>query len=110
MHLFRIMQELVNNVIKHSHARELHVSFEGYGPTVYRLIVTDNGRGFDTSRQFEGHYGIENIHRRAAAIGAVLLLDSRSQGTRVVLQRGMSEENNTFALLDGEVRVTNIAD
>ncbi|MGH9880821.1 MAG: sensor histidine kinase [Pyrinomonadaceae bacterium] len=51
--LFRIVQESLNNVIKHSGSREAKVVLEGTGKAVL-LRVTDDGCGFDESAQMRG--------------------------------------------------------
>jgi signal transduction histidine kinase len=109
MHLFRITQELISNVLKHSDADMIQIRFEAFEMGAYRLKVEDNGRGFDVRSKQEGHYGMENIHQRAREIGAVLVVESRlSAGTRVVLEK--SNENNSFVLLHADSTSVNIAD
>lgn len=89
MDLFRIVQELVSNVIKHANADLVFVDLEGYGPGGYRLEVSDNGRGFDVKGRYEGHYGMENIDQRARKIGARLsIISTTGSGTKVVLEKG----------------------
>ena len=87
MHIFRIVQELISNVIKHSGASELSVNFESNLPDCYKLTLLDNGKGFDTCNKYDGHYGLENIEHRAREISAALLVTSNSTGTGIVLQK-----------------------
>lgn len=109
MHLFRIVQELISNVIKHANADEISILFEGYEQGVFRLEIKDNGRGFDVNGNYEGHYGIENIQQRAREIEAQLSLQSDPvDGTRVVLERSGIVQNNTFELLEGVDKSVNI--
>ena len=89
MHIFRIVQELVSNIIKHSGANHIDIKFGTEGPGTYRLEICDNGRGFDTNTKYNGHYGLENIQKRAADIGAALSIDSNPvSGTKVMLVKG----------------------
>lgn len=60
--VYRIVQELVNNIIKHSHATKVHIQlFENNKKLI--LIVEDNGRGFQNSKLSEG-LGLLNIRSR----------------------------------------------
>jgi signal transduction histidine kinase len=87
--LFRIVQELLNNALKHAKASEIIVNIAG----VDSLIVTveDNGVGFDheavknSSQQSKG-LGLFNIDNRARLLGATLNFDKdRSLGTKITL-------------------------
>ena len=84
--LYRVIQECVNNVIKHSGANHLDISLikdeEGISAT-----VEDNGKGFDTSKQetFEG-IGLKNIISRIAYLkGTVEWESSPGKGTAVII-------------------------
>jgi signal transduction histidine kinase len=77
--LYRITQELVNNVIKHSGATQLSVQlFKNKEQLI--LIVEDNGSGYSTD-QSDGH-GLLIIKARLNTLNGVLNFDSSSgQGT-----------------------------
>jgi two-component system NarL family sensor kinase len=88
MHLFRIVQELISNIIKHSGASQINIKFYSGGPHSYQLEITDNGKGFNVNNKYEGHYGLENIQQRAMDINARLTIESTSEtGTRVQLNK-----------------------
>ena len=88
MHLFRIVQELISNGIKHSGADRIDIRFRSGAAGSYQLQITDNGRGFDVNSVPQGHYGLENIHQRAKDIGAELTLESSpGSGTTVLLAK-----------------------
>jgi signal transduction histidine kinase/ligand-binding sensor domain-containing protein len=77
--LYRIAQELLNNVAKHAHASHVSVRLsEMVGQIVLR--VSDDGQGFDLESVPSGHMGLGIIRERAAAIGATLDVDSRPGG------------------------------
>jgi len=61
--IFRIVQEQLNNVLKHAAATTVDVSIRRDGPLL-TLCITDNGRGFDPWKKREG-IGISNIINRA---------------------------------------------
>ena len=84
--LYRVIQECVNNVIKHSGAGNLDISLikdaDGISAT-----IEDNGRGFDTSdhQNFEG-IGLKNINSRIAFLKGTVDFDSSpGKGTLVAI-------------------------
>jgi signal transduction histidine kinase len=83
--LWRIVQEALANVDRHSGATQVVVRWavdvEGA-----RLEVSDNGKGFDPGRVEGGHYGLVGMRERAEAIGARLqIVSRRGRGTSVVV-------------------------
>ncbi len=83
--VYRIVQELVSNVLKHAKASELSVSVTRV-PGRLSLIVADDGRGFDTQERRAG-IGLENVQARAASVGATVQVDSTpGQGTTVSVE------------------------
>jgi PAS domain S-box-containing protein len=65
--LFRIIQEQVNNIIRHSHATAVSVKLQSDAETVI-LIISDNGTGFDPIKARKG-MGLNNITSRATLVG-----------------------------------------
>ena len=85
LHILRILQEAFTNIIKHAHATESRVATAIEGARV-TVTITDNGRGFDTSRAAQGRgHGLANQARRAKSIGAKVQLASDATGTRLTL-------------------------
>lgn len=87
--LFRIFQETIQNIIKHSNARTVMVLL-GYEPDFFLLEIVDDGIGFtvdNISSLLNGNgLGIRNIQNRAYLIGAELKLASgEGKGTTVSL-------------------------
>jgi signal transduction histidine kinase len=62
---YRIAQESLNNVVKHSQASQVHVILN-YTPQQVTLQVIDNGQGFDVT-QNTGGLGLGGMHERAEA-------------------------------------------
>ncbi len=78
--IYRIAQELVNNVIKHSKATKVHVQLFKAGTDVI-LIVEDNGKGIKVSQQ-KGGIGLMNISSRLDTLnGKVNFEPSPESGT-----------------------------
>jgi signal transduction histidine kinase len=87
--LYRLVQEAVANVIKHSYARECTVSLTG-GNGAVETLVEDDGRGFDPdkiSRAGEEHLGIVGMEERVRSLGGQFAIDSQpGGGTRVCIR------------------------
>jgi signal transduction histidine kinase len=84
--LWRIVQEALANVDRHSGATQVLVRWDvdEYGA---RLEISDDGKGFDPNSVAGDHYGIVGMRERADAIGARLTILSRvEQGTSVVVE------------------------
>ncbi|MCU0320495.1 MAG: sensor histidine kinase, partial [Flavobacteriales bacterium] len=83
--VYRMVQELVSNVLKHAGARELSISVTR-GPGRISVIVADDGRGFDTDAAADG-IGLANVRARAAAMGAQVTVNSTpGKGTTVSIE------------------------
>lgn len=88
--LYRIAQESLSNVARHSQAPRAALIID-YTPRAVRLQVTDHGVGFNVPRrpsEFapEGHFGLLGLYERAEMIGAHLEISSSPvEGTRVSL-------------------------
>jgi two-component system sensor histidine kinase UhpB len=90
MALYRIYQELTNNIMKHAAASAVWIRF-GFNEVQIELEVRDNGTGFDvptnwveTARQ--GHLGLVGILERAEAVGGFVDITSRpGLGTNVLV-------------------------
>jgi signal transduction histidine kinase len=83
--LYRITQELINNVLKHAEAK--HVSLQiGRRKDKIILMIEDDGKGFDIAARREG-YGLQNIAARAALMQGVMIVDSKlGNGTSVSIE------------------------
>jgi len=82
--LFRIFQETLNNVIKHSSATSVTVQLN-YSPECFELVISDDGIGFTTNKPVDG-IGLRNMQNRAHIIGARLEFNSAAgRGTVISL-------------------------
>ena len=80
--LFRCAQEALRNVVAHSGATRVDVRLSVNGSAA--LTIADDGRGFDSTRAPEGHFGLRLLRDLAADTGAQLEIESApSRGTTV---------------------------
>ncbi len=85
-HLFRIVQEAVNNALRHAQARHVRVELsQAAGEAT--VLVLDDGVGFDVERAISRQgFGLESMQQRAQLIGARIdWLARPGQGTQVLL-------------------------
>jgi signal transduction histidine kinase len=84
--LYRIAQEVLNNVAKHAGARAVAMRLR-MDPDDVELRIEDDGQGFDPVSVAPGHFGLRILQERAATIGAALAIDSApGRGTQVILR------------------------
>jgi signal transduction histidine kinase len=80
--LFRIVQEALANVARHSKAKQVEIVLN-YTHDTITLIVADNGCGFDVDNRRRG-YGLNSMQERTEALGGMLTIDSTlGQGTTI---------------------------
>jgi len=84
--LFRIVQEALRNVVKHSHASNVEVRLKGNSETV-SLTLSDNGVGFDVSQKCASMgIGIQSMKERTRMLGGTFEVRShRMQGTQITV-------------------------
>ncbi len=76
LHIFRIVQELINNALKHAKASQLNIELTRK-INGFELSFTDNGKGFDPeSLNFKTGLGLQNIKSRAAILKCTLEIKS----------------------------------
>jgi two-component system, sensor histidine kinase LadS len=82
--LFRIVQEAVNNAIKHGNVGEIDIQFFCHENELV-LTIEDNGLGFDTTKNFRG-IGIKNMRARVEAINGIFdMTSSPGKGTSILI-------------------------
>lgn len=88
VHLFRVVQELFSNIIKHSKASKLSVQISAFENEV-TLIIEDNGVGFDYQKALrEGKgLGLSNLATRVQQLNGQLNIDSAiGRGTTAIIE------------------------
>ncbi len=85
--LYRVIQELVNNTIKHAQAKKVMIQMIKHDNDMLNIIVEDDGIGFNTkdTNNVEG-IGLKNIQSRIEYINGDVVFDSTSgKGTTVII-------------------------
>ena len=86
--IYRIVQETLNNILKHAASRKIIIHLH-YSLEEITLTITDNGKGFDlTPLDLDQSYGlgIKNMHNRARLMGARFQISSTlGEGTSVIV-------------------------
>ena len=89
MHIFRIVQEAMNNIRKHSDANTVRLMFRCDERGHHTVLVENDGVGFETPTSSEHpgrHLGLTIMRERAAHLGGKLRIESEpDEGTRIEL-------------------------
>lgn len=89
--LFRIIQEALNNVRRHSNATEVKLNII-FADSATKIIISDNGVGFKVPNEIDdfasyGKLGLVGMKERAYLIGGTLVIDSKEDtGTTIAVQ------------------------
>jgi signal transduction histidine kinase len=70
-----ITREALQNAVRHAQAGRIDIVVQGNAGGI-ALTIADNGRGFDPSIPRPGHFGLQTMRERAAAVGGTLELHS----------------------------------
>jgi signal transduction histidine kinase len=93
--IFRIFQEVLNNILKHAQATNVIVNLN-YLNDKFILQISDNGIGFDVAEKKKSPksgVGLKSIFNRAQLIGAVISIKSEPNGgTLVLLELPLNED------------------
>ena len=93
--LFRMIQELLSNVLRHSEANELEVYLKKT-EDFYRLRFIDDGKGFDLDKNETSALGLTNIKERIESLGGNFhLVSIPNQGTSVEIRIPIVTRRNT---------------
>jgi len=84
--LYRVVQEVLNNIVKHAQAREVQMQALQDGRLLV-LRIADDGVGFDANQQREsGGFGLTSIRQRVKSLhGSLRLISTPGRGTTVEL-------------------------
>jgi signal transduction histidine kinase len=87
--LYRMVQECLNNALKHSEASEINID-ANYQKNKFILTIEDNGKGFDVAQKLADNNdtgnGLLNLQKRAAVInGTVIFASTPGGGTKTTI-------------------------
>jgi len=87
INLYRVVQEAVNNALKHSHANKIEIGLEADDAEGLVLKIKDNGQGMDFCDVDQSrHFGLLGMRERAQALGGSFSLESEiGQGTAICI-------------------------
>lgn len=83
VHIYRIIQEIVHNTIKHAHAKKLDINLSHNDNTIV-LETKDDGSGFDKEKQLKENFGLglRNVLSRTDVMGGIMYLETEpNKGT-----------------------------
>jgi signal transduction histidine kinase len=83
--IYRIVQELVQNIIRHSRANKALVQFN-YRNEILGVTVEDNGRGFDHRKTNHTGIGLKSIETRLKALSGTMDIRSNEAGTTIYME------------------------
>ncbi len=75
LNIYRIIQECINNILKHSAAKKASFSVEA-GKEGLHIVVKDDGRGFNVESQAARGIGLSNILNRVESYNGIMLIKS----------------------------------
>lgn len=103
--IFRIVQEALSNIWRHSKATQARVELHYLGDNL-ELTINDNGKGFSTNTHLDARYdaqhglGLVGMRERAMLVGATLLITSSpGSGCSVALSLPLSESKKSSSPL-----------
>jgi signal transduction histidine kinase len=83
--IYRIVQEAVNNILKHANAKEINIQVLGQADHI-TIMIEDDGKGFDPSNNKEGR-GLKNIVTRSVWLKGSINIDSTpGKGTTITTE------------------------
>lgn len=82
--IYRILQELISNIIKHAEATKTTIQLN-FDTNIIQVIVEDNGNGFDNTNIKSG-FGLKNVRNRVSYLNGELNIDSNKLGTTFIIE------------------------
>ena len=92
INLYRIIQELINNTLKHANASYLSVTLSSIKDDYISLIYEDDGIGFDKNKIKSG-IGLKNITSRIEKLSGEMNIEHPARGTCIIIEIPLNDEN-----------------
>jgi len=90
--IFRLVQESVNNALKHGNSRDVWVKIEWLRDTM-NIVIKDNGQGFDQSETKEKSFGIIGMRERIELLkGEMKIMSAAGNGTTVLFRIPLEDD------------------
>ena len=88
IHIYRIIQELLNNALKHSGASKVFLQFITNNEEELVIMYEDDGKGFDYAKTYKSKgLGLINIENRIKLIEATISFDTaKNKGTTIIIE------------------------
>lgn len=85
--IFRMIQELCTNIIKHSQATEVNIYLTQHNKTDINIIIEDNGKGFDIKKiVIKDGIGLKSIEKKVEQMEGTFTIDSViNKGTTIII-------------------------
>ena len=86
LNIYRIVQEILSNAIKHSCAEKISLLVRTFDEKNFKIIISDGGKGFDlkSALKTKNHFGLKNIQTRVKSLGGqVNFFTEEGEGTQV---------------------------
>ena len=93
INIYRIIQELVNNSIKHAEASQINVQMSCHN-NLLQITVEDNGKGFDKDNVKNKGIGLSNIKSRVNFLQAIFDIISDDKGTSITIEIDTNKLND----------------
>ncbi|HEY6505318.1 MAG TPA: two-component regulator propeller domain-containing protein [Chitinophagaceae bacterium] len=91
--IFLVIKESLHNVVKHAHATEVKIHI--HCDKELRVLIHDNGKGFDPSSVRPFANGIENMKKRIQETGGHITIKN-AEGTMIIINIGTGIQQNTY--------------
>jgi two-component system, NarL family, sensor histidine kinase UhpB len=103
INLYRIVQESINNAIKHAEANNIHIKLEATKTGALQLIINDDGRGMDIDAvDHANHFGLLGMRERVQGFKGTFNVDSEpnanaaNKGTTIYINIPQARETETI--------------
>lgn len=86
LNIYRIVQEILSNAIKHSGSEKISLLVRTFDEKNFKIIISDGGKGFDlkSALKTKNHFGLKNIQTRVKTLGGqVNFFTEEGEGTQV---------------------------
>jgi PAS domain S-box-containing protein len=92
--LYRIVQEALTNVARHSGAKTVSIKFT-HSATALEVVIVDDGCGFDAKAVAVSSHrlGIQSMRERAAMLGGTVSYASRGKGTKILVRVPLAKQD-----------------